>query len=204
MSIIRPAGLHDLPGAYRVCLQTGDSGQDATHLYRNPDLLGHVFVGPYIVGQPELALVVADDQGVAGYLLAAADTRAFERWAEVEWWPALREQYPRGNATGRDEEIIGLLHEPPRASDAIVDAYPAHLHIDLLERARGRGLGRVLIERLLVALRERGARGVHLEVGVRNTNAQQFYRHLGFTELASSDDSLTMGVLIPRDRATCA
>jgi len=197
MSIIRPAGLHDLPGAYRVCLQTGDSGRDATLMYRNPDLLGHVFVGPYIVGQPELALVVAD-QGVAGYLLAAADTRAFERWAEAEWWPALREQYPRGNATGRDEEIVGLLHEPPRAPDAIVNGYPAHLHIDLLERARGRGLGRVLIERLLVALRARGSPGVHLEVGVRNTNAQQFYRHLGFTELASSDDSLTMGLLIPR------
>ena len=69
--------MRDLPGAYRVCLLTGDAGRDASTIYRNPELLGHVFVGPYIVGQPDLALVVADDAGIAGYALAAADTRGF-------------------------------------------------------------------------------------------------------------------------------
>ena len=58
--------MRDLPGAYRVCLLTGDAGRDASTIYRNPELLGHVFVGPYIVGQPDLALVVADEVGIAG------------------------------------------------------------------------------------------------------------------------------------------
>lgn len=89
---VRAATLHDLPGTYRVCLMTGDSGRDGTALFRNPDLLGHVYVGPCVVGQPDLALVVADAGGVAGYCLAASDSRAFEAWAEAEWWPPLREE----------------------------------------------------------------------------------------------------------------
>jgi hypothetical protein len=90
MTEIRRAALHDLPGVYRVCIQTGDAGSDATEVYRDPDLLGHVFVGPYVVGASELALIVVDDAGVAGYCLAARDTRAFASWAEQEWWPPLR------------------------------------------------------------------------------------------------------------------
>ena len=91
---IRPATLHDLPGAYRVCLLTADAGADASGPYRNPDLLGHVFVGPYVVGAPAHARVVADEDGVAGYLFGAADTLAFAAWAEAEWWPPLRAPVP--------------------------------------------------------------------------------------------------------------
>jgi ribosomal protein S18 acetylase RimI-like enzyme len=191
---IRHATLHDLPGAYRVCLQTGDSGLDATARYRDPDLLGHVFVGPYIVGEPDLALVVTDDRGVGGYALAVADTRSFERWAEAQWWPALRQRYARGRGDTADDEIVRLIHQPPRTSDEIVSAYPAHLHIDLLERFRGRGLGRALIENLVNALRTRGVPGVHLEVAADNPNAMAFYRHLGFADLDRDKGSSTMGL----------
>jgi ribosomal protein S18 acetylase RimI-like enzyme len=191
---IRPASLHDLPGVYHVCLATGDSGKDATGLYRNPDLLGHVFVGPYVVGQPDLALVVADAEGVAGYCLAAADTRAFEAWEEEHWWPVLREQYPITEGEGPDDEVIRLIHAPPRAPDGVVAGYPAHLHIDLVARVRGQGLGRALVERCLATLRERGSPGVHLDVAADNPNAIAFYKHLGFVELERAPTSLFMGL----------
>jgi len=194
MGFIRRATIHDLPGAYRVCLLTGDAGRDASARYRNPDLLGHVFVGPYIVGQPDLALVVADSQGVAGYCLAARDTRAFEAWAEATWWPPLREQYPMPADPSADAELIRLFHTPPRASDAVVDEFPAHLHIDLLARVRGNGLGRVLIERQLETLRGIGIQGVHLEVAAENADGIAFYRHLGFGPVVRSDDSVVMSV----------
>lgn len=184
MTQIRSASLQDLPGVYRVCLQTGDSGRDATGLYRNPDLLGHVYVGPYLVGQPAHAFVAADAQGIAGYTFAAIDTRAFEAWEESEWWPSLREQYPLTEGTSPDDEVTGLLHSPESAPDDVVAEYAAHLHIDLLPRIQGQGLGRALMERVLESLREHGARGVHLGVADDNDNATQFYRHLGFEELA--------------------
>jgi ribosomal protein S18 acetylase RimI-like enzyme len=194
MSPIRPASLHDLPGVYRVCLETGDSGRDASTLFTNPDLIGHVFVGPYLVGQPELALVVADRYGVAGYCLAAADTREFEAWAESRWWPPLREQYPISDGDSADDEMIRRFHAPPRAPDAVASAFPAHMHIDLLARVRGRGLGRALVERTLGTLRERGLPGVHLDVAVDNANGIAFYRHLGFDELEQTTDSILMGL----------
>jgi len=177
-----------------VCLLTGDAGRDASAIFRNPELLGHVFVGPYVVGQPDLALVVADDAGIAGYLLAAADTRAFQRWAEEQWWPPLREQYPRTADGSPDAEIIELLHRPPSVDDSVVAGFPAHLHIDLLERVRGQGLGRLLIERLLDELQHRGSPGVHLDVAIENANAIAFYQHLGFDEVERRDDALLMGL----------
>lgn len=194
MRLVRAATLHDLPGTYRVCLLTGDAGQDATALFRNPDLLGHVYVGPYIVGQLDLALVVADSEGLAGYCLAASDTRAFEAWAEAAWWPVLREQYAILDDASADAEIIRLFHAPPQASDAVVDEYPAQLHIDLLARARGHGYGRNLIERQLASLRRQSARGVHLNVAADNANAIAFYRHLGFAEVDRLDTSILMGL----------
>ncbi len=179
---------------YRVCLQTGDAGSDATSMYRNPDLLGHVFVGPYVVGRPNLARVVADVDGVAGYLLGAEDTLEFAAWAEADWWPSVREQYPRTEGSSADDAIVRLIHAPPRAPDGVIAAYPSHLHIDLLPRAQGRGLGRALIEGLAETLRIAGSDGVHLEVGADNENAIEFYRHLGFAELDRNEDSVFMGM----------
>jgi ribosomal protein S18 acetylase RimI-like enzyme len=180
MPSIRPATIQDLPGAYRVGLLTGDAGRDASALFRNPELLGHVYVGPYIVGEPDLALVVVDEDGVAGYLLGAADTRAFEAWTEAEWWPPLRERYPRRGDGSPEAELIDRLHAPPSAPDAVVGAFPAHLHLDLLERVRGRGYGRMLMEWLMARLRDGGTAGVHLDVAGENENAISFYRHMGF------------------------
>ena len=175
-------------------MQTGDSGADATKTFHNPDLLGHIYVGPYIVGMPDCAFVVADNQGVAGFILAAADTEVFAAWAEQYWWPALREQYPMIPGDSEDARIIRMLHTPPHAEHALLEKYPAHLHIDLLPRVHGQGLGRSLMERLFIRLREHDVRGVHLGVGASNTNAIEFYRHLGFTTLAEHPDSEIMGL----------
>ena len=146
---VQPAGLADMAGAYRVCLLTGDAGADSSGLYRDPDLLGHVYVGPYLARGLGTQWVVVDGQGVAGYLLSADDTAAFEAWAEEAWWPPLRDRYPRLDDGSRDARVIGRIHEPGRADPAIVRDHPAHLHIDLLARTRGSGLGRRLIEDLL-------------------------------------------------------
>jgi ribosomal protein S18 acetylase RimI-like enzyme len=194
MSHIRSAGLQDLPGTYRVCLQTADAGTDGSALYENPDLLGHIYVGSYLVGQPEFAFVIADEFGVAGYVLGTASTREFEAWQEREWWPALRVQYPPTSGSGLDDDLISHLHTPVAVPDAVVANYPAHLHIDLLPRAQGKGLGRVMLETLFVALRARGVHGIHLDVGEDNHNAIAFYRHFGFVELARGSDSIHMGM----------
>lgn len=169
----------DLAAMYRVCLLTGDAGRDASNLYRDPDLVGHVYCGPYPMADPSLALVVVDDEGVGGYLVGTADTVAFARWQDEHWWPALRARYPLGPDDGTaDHALIELIHHPQHADPPA--GFPAHLHVDLLRRLQGQGWGRRLIETFAAALAERGVTGLHLGVDPRNTGARAFYARLGF------------------------
>ncbi len=176
---------------YDICLLTGDSGADATTLYRDPRLLGEVYVGPYLRFADALALVGVDESGVAGYVLGVPDTPAFEQWCERAWWPALRDRYPLAAfpAESPDDRIVRLIHNPPTASPDVVERYPAHLHIDLLPRLQGQGDGRRLLTALLDGL---AAPGIHLGVGVANERAIGFYKRMGFTVVHAYTHSLIM------------
>lgn len=185
---IRPYQSADLDDLYRICLQTANSGGDATAFYRDPMLPGHVFAAPYGIYEPSLAWVAEDGDGVAGYVLGALDTQAFEGRLERDWWPALRARYPdprlAADALSEQERLaLWAIHQPFTAEAALVSSYPSHLHIDLLPRLQGRGLGRRMMGTLLAALQASGSTGVHLHVGRANQRAAEFYRHLGMTEL---------------------
>lgn len=198
MPTLRSARETDRAALLSICLKTGDSGQDATALYRDPLILGQVYAAPYLTFAPAFAFVLEDAHGVGGYVLGTPDTAAFEATLERAWWPPLRRQYPDPQgvpAADRtpDERIAHLIHHPRRTPPDLLAAYPAHLHIDLLPRVQGGGRGRALMDTLLGALREAGAVGVHLGVGARNVNAQGFYRHLGFTELGRTPGAVTFG-----------
>lgn len=184
---IRPYRASDLDAIYEVCLKTGASGQDASAIYRDPRILGHIYAGPYGVFEPEAALVVEDAAGVGGYILGTANTHAFEKRLEAEWWPALRPRYadPQGprEQWSEDARIAYLIHHPPRTPRRLSEPYPAHLHIDLLPRFQGRGLGPELIRRWLGLMAAKGVARVHLGVGPANARAVQFYRKFGFHEI---------------------
>ncbi|WP_119673743.1 GNAT family N-acetyltransferase [Deinococcus sp. RM] len=201
MFTLRPARETDRAALYRICLETGASGQDATHLYADPLILGHVYAGPYLTYAPDFAFVLEDQESgeVTGYVLGVPDTAAFEATLDREWWPPLRELYPDPAGIPRadrtpDQRIAGLIHHPPRAPRDLLSGYPAHLHIDLLPAAQGGGRGRALMITLLDALREAGVAGVHLGVGESNVRAHGFYRHLGFRELGRAPGSVTFGL----------
>lgn len=181
MAEIRPYRDADLDELYAICLATGDAGQDATHLYRDPKLLGHVYAAPYGVLAPDCCFVAEDEEGVCGYVLGTRDTPAFEERLEREWWPCLRTRIakPPKPATTPDERIERLIHKPDRTPRRIWERYPAHLHIDLLPRLQGRGFGRRMIDRF----RETVGVGVHLGVGTRNARAVRFYSAYGFSEI---------------------
>ena len=48
----------DLDALYRISLATGFVGDDASHLYADPRLIGHIYAAPYALLEPQLALVV--------------------------------------------------------------------------------------------------------------------------------------------------
>ena len=194
--LIRAVEPADLDALYRVCLRTGDAGEDATDRFADPRLLGEVYVGPYLMMPSGVGFTAVENGVPSGYVLAAVDTRRFEAECEAEWWPRLRERYPQpvhDDPSIDDAEIIALIHDPESPPDEVVARFPAHLHIDLLPALQGRGVGREMMARLLDELRARGVPGVHLGVDARNRRAVGFYEHLGFSHLDDTDD-VVMGM----------
>ena len=193
---IRQGSIIDLKEAYYICLKTGDHGADGESLYQDdPDALGRIFVGPYLAFEPEHSLLVQDREGVCGYAFAAFDSKAFYERYEHEWRPKLCMEFPmpKGNKTdwSLSQEVHSWYHEPDYYCPEPYEEYPSHLHIDFLERARGHGLGRQLMEELMRQLKQKGSPGAHLGVSIRNTPALGFYLKLGFKELVrvgGSDD----------------
>lgn len=204
MSIdVRPFQAFDLPGMYRVCLRTGDSGRDATGLYGDPDLLPHIYAGPYPAADPGLTFVAADARGCS-----ATSSRPPTAMPSTAGWRSTggpssdcatrSRRRPRLHAAAdpadpadsadpgdgtKDRQCVEHIHRPgPPEPKTLYERYPAHLHIDILPRGQGAGLGRRLMEALLTALRERGVPGLHLGVGAGNPGAHAFYLRLGFTE----------------------
>jgi ribosomal protein S18 acetylase RimI-like enzyme len=196
----RPEDLRDL---YRICVQTGDgSGGDAAALFRDPDLLGHIYAAPYGVLEPTLAFVAEDQAGVGGYCLGALDTPAFEQRLEADWWPSLRLRYAEPDPADRDrwtpDELAAYsIHHPWLIDEDLVASYPSHLHIDLLPRLQGSGNGRRLMAEQLAALRKQGSPGVHWHVHAANQRAVGFYRHLGFSELYADSTRHIFGTKLP-------
>lgn len=83
----------------------------------------------------------------------------------------------------------------------VVDEFPAHLHVDILESHRSQGWGTVLMERFLGELKGGGeggegevVKGVHLAMGKDNVKAGRFYERCGFVVRRHLGDSATVMV----------
>jgi ribosomal protein S18 acetylase RimI-like enzyme len=200
---IRPACSGDQAGAYHVCLKTGNYGQDGEPFFRDdPDALGRIFVGPYLAFEPDLGLILEDDEGICGYALGAFDSRAFYARYEAEWRPKLCAEFPAPTGDPkqwtRSQQVHQWYHQPDYFCPEPYETYPSHLHIDLLPHAQGRGYGRRMLEQLIDTLRQQGSVGAHLGVSLVNTPAMGFYQRLGFRELvrvgAGTDGCIYMGM----------
>jgi len=185
---VRKGKMEDLQAAYHICLKTGNHGADGERMYQDdPDALGRIFVGPYLAFEPEHSLILEDNEGICGYAFAAFDSKGFYERYEKEWRPKLCAEFPMSEADQTQWTPVQLVHswyhEPDYHCPEPYEQYPSHLHIDFLERARGHGFGRALMEDLMRQLKQEGSPGVHLGVSIRNTPALGFYPKLGFKEL---------------------
>ena len=99
---------------------------------------------------------------------------------------------------GRIEAYAGLL-APRGAPEGDIQT------IAVAPAARGRGLGRTLMQALIGEARKRGAREVFLEVRADNPSAQRLYERLGFAEVGvrrgyyqpDNVDAIVMRLVIP-------
>lgn len=187
---LRTATKADHAGLQLVCLKTGDSGADASQREDDPGLLGLIYAVPYQEFAPDFAFVIEHEASVCGYVLGALDSGAFYRKLAQEWFPVLRglvvDPGPDESSWSGSDWARRAIHHPELVFPPVLAAYPAHGHIDLLEVARGRGIGRQALEHLMDRLRMAGAPGMHLQVSPSNAGALAFYRRLGFAPITDA------------------
>lgn len=193
--LIRPYHPSDLCALYRICLLTGDSGADASHIYHDPDLIGHYYAAPYAVYEPDVCFIATHNGSPCGYIIGARDTSAFHAHCEQNWFPVLRERYPLPDAadTSPDAHMIRAIHRGIGV-DENTTGYPAQLHIDILPVGQGQRLGRKLMQTFISRLRELDVPALHLGVGKSNPRAVRFYERVGFHIIEESNNGITFGM----------
>lgn len=199
MHRIRPAEMSDIEACYRVSLLTGHGGKDASHLYTDQKMMGHIYSAPYLKFSPELCLVVTSHDQVVGFCVGTRDTVKFRQLLEREWWPDLRAQYSKPSAENREnwsaeERRRQMIHEPETVPKEITSRFPGHIHLNLLPEAQGRGIGRELLTRWVQTAKSLALPAAHVGVNVRNEGAATFWTKMGFKTLdAPASRTIWMG-----------
>jgi len=193
--LIRIAKHQDVARLSEICLLTGDSGSDASDMYQHEEMLGDIYLRPYLEFESNLAFVLVKNEEIVGYVVGALDTYAFADLMNSRWLPRLRDKYAPLVASFNEHEakLWELIREPFSADPQILQRYPSHLHIDLLPSLQGSGYGRSMMTVLLEALHGAGSTGVHLGISRANEGASLFYKKVGFQVLSEADTYLIYG-----------
>jgi len=188
----------DRDAVYDICLKTGDSGKDASHQFTDPLVLGHIYAGPYMKYEPQSVFILSDENNLSGYIMGTMNSKAFYKWMNKEWLPILRNAYsePSGDPSkwSRTEKTINIFFT--EMNKKLFEEFPAHLHIDLLPIAQGKGQGKLMMDHYIAHLENNDIKGVHLELSITNKRAFNFYKRYGMSELERDDDSIFMGLQI--------
>lgn len=197
---IRNAEITDLPYLYDICLKTGYNGDDASHLYSDPWLVGQYYVAPYVVYDATNCLIAydsdADYQKPLGYIVGSDNTDMYYKWFYSTWTKHLQKIYGNCMVWKTDYEkwlIEGLYQENKVTNEALIDEFSGHLHIDLLPVLQGKGVGKRLLNEFSDTLLKKGCKGIHLGVSKKNQNAIGFYKKMEFKELQDLEAIFILG-----------
>lgn len=195
MVILRAYRPDDLDALYRICLETGDAGRDATPLHNDPLLLGHIYSAPYGALEPDHVFVAEDEGGVAGYIVGTHDSERFSQKLEAAWWPELRQHYANARGmTDMDRGRIATIMQPNGSPTELMEPYPAHIHMNLLPRLRGQRVGTKLLNLWIDQARSAGVRGIHLGASATNEGGIAFWSRSGFTRLPLGGGAVWFGM----------
>ncbi|PIE10574.1 MAG: GNAT family N-acetyltransferase [Rhodobacterales bacterium] len=188
MADIRQAVQSDLDAFYNISLKTGHLGRDATDLYLDPKMMGHIYSAPYLLFEPKLAYVIEERDQVVGFCVGAVDTLKFSALLEETWWPGLRKAYPKPRMSLRstwsaDERRSHMIHTPESAPKSVVQTYPAHMHMNLLPHVQGRGFGREMFKHWVQQASRFDVDAIHIGVNAGNVGALRFWESNGFRRL---------------------
>lgn len=125
--------------------------------------------------------------------------RYFYRYRSVCFYARDAARRPLGYVVGCpiDPRAVPCFSDVPYfpAFTDLLDAYPAHLHVNVASERQGEGIGRVLMARAVEACRAEGASGVHVVTAADAPNLG-FYAKCGFREVARRTPSARQLVML--------
>ena len=185
-AVIRPFRPSDRAVVRTICCDTAFMGQPIDRFFSDRELFADATSRYYTDFEAQSLLVAEIGGQIAGYFFGCADTMNFRSAITRHGAPQLiLKGLARGVfwRRGTRRFILGVMRSVAAGQiklPAPLPDYPAHLHINLLEKSRGHGLGGKLIESGLAQLRDAGAIGVHLQTMKQNKTAVGFFSRFGF------------------------
>jgi ribosomal protein S18 acetylase RimI-like enzyme len=187
---VRPYQPADRAAVLEIAADTAFFGDPVEAYLEDRRLAQDFFVAYYLDHEPEHAWIAEVEGKVAGYLTgstggkdAARGKAATARAAALRLVTLHYRVGPLARRYALAAAKAMLAGEYPHAD---LELYPAELHINLSEAARGLGLGRRLLEACLDQMTGLGVPGIHLNTTSRNQAALRLYEKAGFTVLARS------------------
>lgn len=188
--MLRPVTRADRAALVRIAYATAYFGASADAFFPCPEVFARLWVDPYLTRAPGCGILAEDEGGAVGYVLGSMSWRGHDRRLVRTAPGALARLLatPAGARRSCLQYLTRLARHPTRLAPAA--EYPAHLHLNVLPHARGRGLGTALLERHLACLAGRGVPGVQLSTTQENEAALRLYRRVGFVVASASESSL--------------
>jgi ribosomal protein S18 acetylase RimI-like enzyme len=178
--VIRPYQPADREAVFRIGADTTFFGAPTEAYLEDRNVFLDAFYAYYTNLEPEHAWVACADGEVVGFLAGCVDTRLHDRKLLRVIIPRLAGnllygKYHFGKRSWHyfSGMLGGLLRREFTCVD--LDAFPAHLHINVESAWRGYKLGLRLMEAYLRQLRELGIPGVSLDTTSLNEVACRLY-----------------------------
>jgi len=165
---IRPCRAEDIDAMREICIETSSM---PLRNEKDRQLLLLMFCDSYLRYTSDCFVAVNGDDIPVGYILCAPDTCKFFRELRKNTLPQIKKFGTKYSMTAHS---ICFMHT------LCVAFAPAHLHIDLTESARRRGIGTALMDTLKKHLAKKGISRVQLTCASKNKAAVSFYKHNGF------------------------
>jgi ribosomal protein S18 acetylase RimI-like enzyme len=182
--IVRLYRSEDRAAVLQIAADTGFFGAPVEAFMQDRRMMQDVFVAYYIDREPEHLWVADVDGAVVGYISGSTGGAA------ATWGRGLTAAAAAMRLVTFRYDVNALtLRYFRRTAGAVLSGeyphvdlrdYPAELHINLAEAARGLGLGRKLMQACLDQMSELGIPGIHLKTTTMNAAAIKLYEKLGF------------------------
>ncbi len=146
----------------------------------------YMFCRYYLEKEPENCFVAVDeDDNVVGYVYGVRDYDKYQ---------ANFGEYINYVAGIENRRFLSEALTEMYDHAIYKEAYPAHLHIDILPDYQSKGIGSKLITAFCENLKEQNVKGVMLIVGTDNNGARRFYERNGFTLLQDMPTGAAYGM----------